>query len=254
MNCNKYIHDNAKIGKNFVCGCNIIIEDDVTIGDDVYIGHNVIIKKGTIIGNGVKIEDNTVLGRMPIKSKISATTQEKELPPLKIGDEVRIGSLVVIYRGAVIGNNVFVADLASVREDVEIGEYTVVGRGVTVENRVKIGKYCKLETEAYITAISVIEDYCFIAPEVTFTNDNFLGRTEERFKYHKGVHVKKGARIGANSTFLPGIVVGEDALVAAGSVVTRDVPPRTIVMGVPAKPVRKVPEEQLLENQTYYKG
>ncbi len=254
MSSDKYIHEKAKIGKGFVAGRNVIIEEDVVIGDDVYVGHNVIIKKGTIIGNGVKIEDNTVLGRMPIKSKISATTQEKELPPLKIGDEVRIGSLVVIYRGAVIGNNVFVADLASVREDVEIGEYTVVGRGVTVENRVKIGKYCKLETEAYITAISVIEDYCFIAPEVTFTNDNFLGRTEERFKYHKGVHVKKGARIGANATFLPGIVVGEDALVAAGSVVTRDVPPKTIVMGVPARPVRNVPEEQLLINQTYYKG
>ncbi len=254
MNCNKYIHENARIGKNFICGINVVVEEDVVIGDDVYVGHNVIIKKGTIIGNGVKIEDNTVLGRMPIKSKISAITQEKELPSLRIGDEVRIGSLVVIYRGAVIGNNVFIADLASIREDAEIGEYTVVGRGVAVENRVKIGKYCKLETEAYITALSIIEDYCFIAPEVTFTNDNFLGRTEERFKYHKGVHVKKGARIGANATFLPGITVGEDALVAAGSVVTKDVPPKTIVMGIPARPVRNVPEEQLLENQSYYKG
>ena len=128
-----------------------------------------------------------------------------------------------------------VADLASIRENVEIGEYTIVGRGVTVENKVKIGKRCKLETESYITALSEIEDGCFIAPEVTFTNDNFLGRTKERFKFHKGVTVKRGGRIGANVTVLPGITIGADALVAAGSVVTRDVPARKLVMGSPAK-------------------
>jgi len=119
---------------------------------------------------------------------------------------------------------------------------------------VKIGKKCKIETEAYITALSTIEDYCFIAPEVTFTNDNFLGRTKDRFKYHKGVTLKRGARVGANTTFLPGITVGEDALVAAGAVVTKDVPPRKIVVGVPARVWKDVPPEQLLENQDYYEG
>lgn len=142
-----------------------------------------------------------------------------------------------------------VADLASVRENVEIGEFTIVGRGVTIENKVRIGRRCKLETEAYITALSEIADGCFIAPEVTFTNDNFLGRTKERFKFHKGVTMKRGARIGANVTVLPGITIHEDALVAAGSVVTRDVPARKIVMGSPARVLRDVPQEQLLENQ-----
>ena len=99
----------------------------------------------------------------------------------------------------------------------------------------KIGKRCKLETESYITALSEIEDGCFIAPEVTFTNDNFLGRTKERFKFHKGVTVKRGGRIGANVTVLPGITIGADALVAAGSVVTRDVPDKKLVMGSPAE-------------------
>jgi UDP-2-acetamido-3-amino-2,3-dideoxy-glucuronate N-acetyltransferase len=142
-----------------------------------------------------------------------------------------------------------VADMASVGEDVEIGAYTIIGRGVTVENKVRIGQRCKVETGAYITAISEIEDGCFIAPEVTFTNDNFLGRTRERFKYHQGVTVKRGARIGANATLLPGLTIGEDALVAAGSLVTRDVPPRKIVLGSPARVWRDVPAEQLLDNQ-----
>ena len=81
------------------------------------------------------------------------------------------------------------------------------------------------------------------------TNDNFLGRTEERFKHFKGICVKKGGRIGGHAVILPGIVVGEDAVVAAGAVVTKDVPPGKIVVGSPAKILRDVPKEQLLKNQ-----
>ena len=184
-----------------------------------------------------------------MKAALSAITQEQVLPPCVIGDTCIIGALTVLYRGCKLGTKVMVADLASVREDVEIGEFTIIGRGVTVENKVKVGKRCKIETEAYITALSEIEDGCFIAPEVSFTNDNFLGRTKERFKYHKGVTVKRGARIGANVTFLPGVTVGADALVAAGSVVTRDVPAKKVVVGSPAKVWRDVPAEQLLDNQ-----
>ncbi len=247
------IDKTADIPDDVVIGQNVVIEEGVRIGEGTVLGHNVVIRKDTIIGKNVRVDDNTVLGKLPMKAAMSAVTKEKELKPLVIGDNVLIGANVVVYRGAVVGSNVLLADLSSVREDVEIGEFTIVGRGVTVENKVKIGRKCKLETEAYITALSVIEDYCFIAPEVTFTNDNFLGRTEERFKYHKGVTVKKGARIGANTTFLPGITVFEDALVAAGSVVTKDVPAHKIVMGVPARVVRDVPDEQLLVNQTYYR-
>jgi acetyltransferase-like isoleucine patch superfamily enzyme len=124
-----------------------------------------------------------------------------------------------------------------------------VGRGVTVENFCAVGRYCKLESECYITAYSTIEDRCFIAPGVVTSNDNFVGRTQERFKHFKGVTVKKGARIGAGTVTLPGVTIGEDALIAAGSTVTKDVPPGMIMMGLPARPLRPVPTEQLLENQ-----
>ncbi len=249
-----FISPTARLGINVKLGYNVIIEDRVFIGDDVIIGHNVVIREDTVIGNGCVIADNTVLGKKPMKAGLSATTEQKELAPLIIGDYVNIGANCVIYRGAKLGNHVFVGDLASIREDVTIGEMTIIGRGVTVENKTFIGKYVKIETEAYITALSTIEDYCFIAPEVTFTNDNFLGRTEERKKYFKGPTVKKGARIGANATILPGVIIEEDALVGAGAVVTRNVPARKIVVGVPAKVIGDVPNEQLLENQNYYKG
>ncbi|MCA9728817.1 MAG: N-acetyltransferase, partial [Candidatus Eisenbacteria bacterium] len=103
--------------------------------------------------------------------------------------------------------------------------------------------------ESYITAYSTIEDRVFIAPQVATSNDNFIGRTEERFQHFKGVTVRRGGRIGVGSVILPGKTIGPDGVVAAGSVVTRDVPERQIVLGNPARPFRPVPEEQLLDNQ-----
>ena len=147
-----------------------------------------------------------------------------------------------------------VADLATVREDVEVGAYTIVGRAVAIENKTSVGRFCKLETNCYITAHSVVEDYCFIAPMVTMTNDNFLGRTKERFKYRGGPCIRRGARVGGGAVLLPGVEIGEDAVVGAGAVVTKNVPARKVYYGVPAGYVRETPEAQLLENQEGIKG
>ena len=249
-----FISEKAKLGKNILFDKNVIIEEDVTIGDNCRIGYNVVIRKGTTIGDNVRIDDNTVIGKCPMRASLSIFKEEKNLPPTHIDNNCLIGANTVIYVGSSISNNILIADLASIRENTTIGEYTIVGRGVTIENFVKIGKRCKLESECYITAYSELEDYVFIAPGVVTSNDNFLGRTEERFKYFKGITVKKGARIGANAVILPGKTIGEDALIAAGSVVTKDVPPRKIVIGSPARVIRDVPEEQLIKNQKFYVG
>ncbi|PNQ05605.1 UDP-3-O-(3-hydroxymyristoyl) glucosamine N-acyltransferase [Mesotoga sp. Brook.08.105.5.1] len=233
-------------------GINVIIEDGSEIGENCVIGHNVVIHKGVVIGDYVTIGDNTVLGKEPFAASTSATTSIEVLQPLAVGNGTTIGASCVIYKGASLGEKCFVGDLATIREKTKIGEKTIVGKGATVENGTSVGKRVKIETGAYITAFSTIEDYCFIAPEVTFTNDNFLGRTEERKKHFKGPTLKRGARIGANATILPGITIGEDALVAAGSVVTRDVAPRKIYAGIPAKYIREVSQEQLIEEQEYY--
>lgn len=249
------ISEEVKVGGKFKYGENVVIEDGVTIGDNVEIGHNVIIREHTVIGDNCKILDGAVLGKKPAKASMSATTGvERELPELVIGKAVTIGAGCVIYRGAQIADMAFFGDLATVRENVTIGEGTIIGRGATIENKVTIGKKTKIETNAYITAFSTVEDYCFIAPCVVFANDNYLGRTEERKKYFKGPHVKKGARIGAGAVLLPGVTVEEDGLVAAGSVVTKDVYARQTVVGVPAKAWRPVPEEQLIEQQVYYES
>ena len=226
-----------------------MIGPNVSIGSGCAIGHLVVIHADTRIGNEVRIDDHATLGKRPMRAANSATTKEQELPPLAIGDTCIVGTGVVLYRGASIEARVLMADLCTVRENVSIGRGTIVGRGVTVENFCKVGRYCKLESECYITAYSELEDRVFVAPGVVTSNDNFVGRTAERFKHFKGVTVRRGGRIGAGAVLLPGITVEEDGLVAAGSIVTRDVPRRTLVMGAPARPVREVPVEQWLEHQ-----
>ena len=244
-----YINQTARIGKDTIIGYNSVIMENASIGSNCVIGNNVVIHPETKIGNNIRVDDNTVIGKQPMKSFRSATTSNETLKPCDIGDDCIIGTSVVIYRGSSIGKNILIADYASVRENVLIGDYTIVGRGVAIENKSKIGFYCKLETNCYITAFSELEDYTFIAPCVVTTNDNFIGRTKERFKHFKGVTVKKGGRIAAGAVILPGKVIEEDALVGAGSVVTDNVQSKKVVMGAPAKISKDVPKEQLLENQ-----
>ncbi|MBN2089068.1 N-acetyltransferase [candidate division KSB1 bacterium] len=246
---NNQIHETAKVGKNTTIGIYTVIDAEVQIGENCTIGNNVTIYEGTKIGQNVRIDDNTVIGKQPMRAKRSIFQESKKMQPTEICDNCMIGAVVVIYAGAKINNNILIADLASIRENVSIGEYTIVGRGVTIENYCNVGKKCKLETNVYITAYSEVGDYCFIAPGVVTTNDNFMGRSEERFKHFKGVTVKNGGRIGGRAVILPGIEIGEDAVVGAGSVVTRNVPAKTVVVGVPAKFFRNTPEDQLLENQ-----
>ncbi len=172
-----------------------MIEANVTIGKGCKLGHHVVIREGTVVGDTVRIDDHASLGKHPMKAANSATTKEQELPPLTVGELCIVGTGVVLYRGAAIDAKVLMADLATIRENVTIGRGTIVGRGVTVENFCSVGRYCKLESECYVTAYSTLEDRVFVAPGVVTSNDNFVGRTQERFKHFKGVTVKNDTAI-----------------------------------------------------------
>lgn len=245
----QYISEKATIRSNVTFGRFVVVEEDVVIGDNCLIGHNVVIHKGTKIGNNVRIDDNSVVGKQPMRSVNSIFKDEKEFPPAVISEGCLIGAGVIVYCGCEIAEKTLVADLATIRENVTIGSKTIIGRGVAVENFCKVGSNCKLETNVYLTAYSEVEDNVFIAPGVVTSNDNFAARSKERYNHFKGVTIKKGGRVGAQSTILPGKIINEDGFVAAGSVVTKDVEKEVIVAGNPAKELKKVPEDQLLRNQ-----
>jgi acetyltransferase-like isoleucine patch superfamily enzyme len=244
------IHDSAQVGEGTTIGLFTIVEEGAVIGRDCQVGHHVVIRADSIIGNGVRIDDYATVGKRPMKATNSATTREIDLPAALVGDHCLIGTSAIVYRGAQIARHVLVADQATVREQSSVGEYTIIGRGVAIENRVHVGANTKIEAGAYIASLSSIGDNCFIAPEVTVTNDNYLGRTEERRKHFKGITIRDDARVGANATLLPGRILEEDSVAAAGSVVTRDVPAYTMVTGVPARHYGIVPPDQWAKNQT----
>ncbi|MFH1454432.1 MAG: DapH/DapD/GlmU-related protein [Armatimonadota bacterium] len=251
---NNIIHESVKMGKDAKIGNFTTVMEDVKLGENVVIGNCVTVYPGTVIGNNVIVGDNCVIGRSPVVAKASTLKKRgdltgEKLPSLVMGDCITVGSSAVLYCGTTIADNVFIADLASIRENCRIGNNVIVGRGVTIENQCTIGAYTKLQAEAYLTALSEVGENVFIAPTVSTTNDNFMGRTEERFKHRKGATIKKGARIGGNAVLLPGVTVSEDAVVGAGSVVTKDIPERMVAYGNPAKVQRETPKEQLLEAQ-----
>jgi acetyltransferase-like isoleucine patch superfamily enzyme len=241
------IHPTTKIGEYCVIG------ENVTIGEGCVIGHHVVIHDDTVIGDRVRIDDFTCIGKRPMKAANSAVTKETDLPACHIGSDSIIGTGAVIYRGCNLGHKILAADLATVRERVTVGEGTIIGRGASIECDCTVGRKCKIETNAYITAYSTLGDMCFIAPGVVTSNDNFAGRSQERFKHFKGVTVENGGRIAAGSVILPGKTIGEQAMAAAGSVVTKDIAPKTVVVGTPAKPLRAVPEDQLLQEGDFLK-
>ncbi len=241
-----FIDSSVTLDDSVQVGYFTVIEKDAKIGKNVIIGNRVTIHEGTVVGDNTTIADGAVLGKPPKPAKTSTVKLSGDIPALQLGEDVTVGANCVIYRGATIGANTLIADLASVRENVNIGDYVIVGRGVTVENYVNIGTRTKIQSNSYITAYTTLEEHVFIAPCVTTTNDNFMGRTEERFDKIKGAIVKRGARVGGASIILPGITIAEETFVAAGALVTKDTEPKTVVKGIPAKFSKNVDERELL--------
>jgi acetyltransferase-like isoleucine patch superfamily enzyme len=223
----------------------LLLGEGVELSDSVEIGGHVVIHSGTVIGEQVRIQDGTVLGKSPVFGARSSASRVSP-PPLVIERAAVVCAAAVVMAGARICAGAVVGDRAYVRERASVGEGSVVGAGTTVDNDVTIGARVRIQTGCYLTAFSVIEDDVFVAPGVTTTNDNTMGRHTPGFEL-RGAVLRRACRVGAASVLLPGIEIGEEAFVAAGALVTRDVPARTLVMGVPARAVREVEDAELVE-------
>lgn len=241
---NHYIHPRATLGQRCTVGHFSVIMEDAIIGEGTAIGNNVTIYNGTVVGQNSMVGDNCILGKQPHPGKTSTVRADIPWTPLNIGFGSILGSGVILYAGSTLGEEVMIGDLATVREGCRIGSRVILGRGAALENNVTVGDFAKIQTGAYLTALTFVGPHVFVAPMVITANDHYMGRTEQRLSQKKGPRIEEGARVGAGALLLPGITVGAETFVAAGSLVSRDTRPETVVMGRPARFVRDVPEDE----------
>jgi acetyltransferase-like isoleucine patch superfamily enzyme len=223
----------------------LLVGEGVRLPEQGSFGGNAVIHEGTVLGDGVRIQDCAVVGK-PLALGPRSTAPAGTPEATRIGDGATVCAGAVVVAGATIAARAVVGDQAQVRERAVIGEGTVVGRGSAVDNDVMVGARVRIQSNCYVTAWSVIEDDVFVAPGVTLTNDDTMGRHGPDHQL-RGATLRRACRVGGGAVLTPGVEVGEEAFVAAGAVVTRDVPARAVVMGVPAEVVREVGDEDLLE-------
>jgi acetyltransferase-like isoleucine patch superfamily enzyme len=221
------------------------VGDDVTIGRDVTLGCGVTIHDGTVIGDGCAIEDGVILGKRPRLSRHSNAARGG-LPALVIGHDVTVCAAATVFAGSVIADDVIIGDQAFVRERVSIGHGSAIGRGSVIEPDVLVGARARVQTNVYLTSATLLEDDVFVGPGTVTTNDDTMARHGADYAL-RGATLRRACRVGGGVVLVPGVEVGEEAFVAAGAVVTRDVAARAVVMGVPARVVGTVGEQDLLE-------
>ena len=230
------IGENVKLGKNVEIGDNVYIEDDVSLGNNISLWRDVVIRKGAIIG------DNVTIGYREIKQD---QNDQVETIVTEIGENARIRSGSVLYWGTKIGPNTAVGHNTVIRENTIVGHDTYIGSLTATEGNTKIGSYVGIHSQCHITKFCDIGDYTFIAPLFVGANDQAMSHMRANHGQNLiGFTTDKYVRIAVGVTVLPGVHFGEGCIVAAGSVVTRDVPPYKVVMGVPAKVVKDAPKEE----------
>ncbi len=223
------ISSKAKIGKNVEIGSGVIIKDDVVIGDNVKIDDYARILNGVTIGANSYIGAFTTLGEPGIYKPCSTIGRTF------IGENALIRSYSIIYHSNQIGNNFQTGHRVSIREKSEIGNNVRIGTVSDIQGHCKIGNYVNFHSNVHIGQKSVIEDFVWIFPYVVLTNDPTPPSNEML-----GVTIKKFAAIATGTVVLPGIIVGEDALVGANTVVSKNVDDKTIVVGNPMKVIGDV--------------
>ncbi len=222
----------------------LVLGENVQIGDGVTFGAHVVVHDGTVIGAGCLIEDHAVLGKRPRLARGSSA--KGAVGALELGERVTVCTGAVVFAGASVAEEAILGDQSYVRERSRIGAGSVIGRGSVVDNDVTVGARVKIQTSVYLTAFTVVEDDVFVGPGATTTNDDTMNRHGPQTPL-RGATLRRACRVGGGVVLTPGVEIGEEAFVAAGAVVTKDVSPRAVVIGVPARVVREVEEQDLLE-------
>jgi acetyltransferase-like isoleucine patch superfamily enzyme len=236
---NNQISKTSKLMANVIIGDNVIIEDSCFIDYGVIIRDNVHIKKGSFIGA------RCILGEYLMdfySDRINKTH------PLIIGENALIRSEAIIYGNTTIGNNFQTGHRVTIRENSIIGDNVRIGTCSDIQEECSIGNYVSIHSNVFMGEKNVIKNYVWIFPHVILTNDptppsqTIIGSTVEDY-----------AVVAAGSIILPGINIGKESLVGAGSIVTKNVEKETVVAGNPAKRIclTKEIKNKLTGNQIY---
>jgi acetyltransferase-like isoleucine patch superfamily enzyme len=220
------------------------VAEGVTLGANTFVGNGVTLYPGVAIDAGCVVLDGAVVGRIPISNATTTRPISSQFGSVRIGSGSIVGANSVLYTNVELGEQVLIGDLASIREGCIVGPHAIVGRGVMMLYNCTVGAYTRVQDQAHLVGDMQIEEHVFIGMQVVTTNDNdvYLRRYGLAAPTAvRGPAIRRFAAVGAGATILPGIEIGEGALVAAGAVVTRDVDPWTIVAGVPARVMRPVP-------------
>jgi len=230
------VDTDASIGKQVIIGPFSVIGKS-SIGNGCVIHPHVVIADGVSLGARTEVFPGAFLGKEPKGAGALARKPEFDLHVI-IGEECSIGPHAVIYYDVEIGSNTLIGDGASIREKCHIGSKCVLSRYVTVNYNTKIGDRTKIMDNTHITGNAVVGSDVFISLMVGTTNDNIV---RAGYSSHvSGPIIEDEVVIGVGANLLPAVRIGKGATVAAGSVVTKDVEPKTLVAGVPARFVRRL--------------
>lgn len=234
------IGNNVSFGNNVTIRHNCIIGDNVILGDNVYIDSNTIIRNNVTLGSNLFLGANCIIGEHLMDFCIecqNGSVNNQCVHSVVIGKHSIIRSGTIIYGGCIIGDYFQTGHRATIRENTIMGHHVRVGTLTDVQFECRIGNYVSMHSNIFLGERTEIDDYVWIFPGVTVTNDPMPPSNILR-----PVHIKSFASIAARAVLLPGVVIGQNALVAAGSIVTRNVGEREVVAGNPAKKVKMVEE------------
>jgi UDP-2-acetamido-3-amino-2,3-dideoxy-glucuronate N-acetyltransferase len=224
----------------------LLVAPGLEIPDDTQIAPYVTIYAGVDLGVRVELEQGAIVGR---PQQIDERSRSPLLPPgaaTTIGDGARVGSGTVVVAGARIGRDTYLSDLVLIRESAVLGDEVMIGRGCSVTHDVVVGHRVRIQNDTLVGPWTVIEDDVFVSPRVTFIGDPTMGRKALGMRT-AGILVRRASRIGTAAIVMPPVEIGEESVVAAASLVLRDVPSRTVVAGTPAQWLRDVRDDELLE-------
>lgn len=237
----------ATVCEDVAIGHFAVIHDDVVLGEGSTIGVGVVIYPRVRVGRNVVVQDYAILGKQARRTRL-ATFGPQDADTTEIHDDVTIGARATVFAGCQLASGVFLGDGAFLREGCVVGPESVIGSNARLEFGVRVGQRSLIFTATYLSERTVVEDQVFVGAMVSTAAGKSISFERDFPGEIASPTFRRGARIGTGAVIHPHVVIGREAVVAAGAVVFESVPDAVVVLGNPARPVRRVPPREFLPN------